>query len=112
MFGRYCFEELVTHIIFNHIFLWLHPLVAQEAVVKKHQVLLDGRPGARVRRISRIHPIAGKRDKRAGYKFGRFSLLLSVDPLHSKREPRTTPSVSALKIVKDPGRAHADRVRA
>lgn len=50
--------------------------VPEEAVVKKHQVLLDGRPGARVRRISRIHPIAEKRDKRAGYKFGRFSLVL------------------------------------
>lgn len=86
--------------------------VPQEAVVKKHQVLLDGRPGARVRRISRIHPIAEKRDKRAGYKFGRFSLSFSVGLLHSKREPRTTPSVSALKIVKDPGCAHADHVLA
>lgn len=89
-------------------------VLGEEAVVKKHQVLLDGRPGARVRRISRIHPIAEKRDKRAGYKFGRFSFLLSlsVGLLHSKREPRATPSVSALKIVKEPGCAHADRVPA
>lgn len=39
-------------------------------------------------------------------------LLFSVGLLHSKREPRTTPSVSALKIVKDPGCAHADHVLA
>lgn len=40
------------------------------------------------------------------------SLSLSVGLLHSKREPRATPSVSALKIVKEPGCAHADRVPA
>lgn len=97
--------SITTHIVY---------VLGEEAVVKKHQVLLDGRPGARVRRISRIHPIAEKRDKRAGYKFGRFSFLLSlsVGLLHSKREPRATPSVSVLKIVKEPGCAHADRVPA